>query len=112
MEINRTSAYSIVNKDQDKERGGNMQTKVDDEMKTAIADYLETNPLLTLNEINFRLKTSLPQKPTISIKTLSRSIDGLVYTLELNRDSPAQRNAPKTLLFSVFVYLSKLNFLC
>ena len=32
--INRTTAYSIVNRDQDKERGGNRQTKVDDEMKT------------------------------------------------------------------------------
>ena len=50
--INRTTTYSIVNRDQDKERGGNRQTKVDDEMKTAIAEYLESNPLLTLNEIN------------------------------------------------------------
>ena len=58
--INRTTAYSIVNGDQDKERGGNRQTKVkvDDEMKTAIADYLESNLLLTLNEIkhNFRVE--------------------------------------------------------
>ena len=97
LEINRTTAYSIVNTDQGKERGGNRQTKVDYEMKTAIADYLESNPLLTLNEINFRLGTNLPQKPAISIKTLSRSIDGLAYTLKLNRDSPAQRNATETL---------------
>ena len=40
--INRTTAYSIVNRDQDKERG--------DEMKTAIADNLESNPLLTFVE--------------------------------------------------------------
>ena len=86
-----------MNRDQDKERVGNRQTKVDDEMKTAIADYLESNPLLTLIEINFRLRANLPQKSTISIKTLSRSIDGLAYTLKLNRDSPAQRNAPETL---------------
>ena len=95
--INRTTAYSIMNRDKDKERVGNRQTKVDDEMKTAIADYLESNPLLTLIEINFRLRANLPQKPTISIKTLSRLIDGLAYTLKLNRDSPAQRNAPETL---------------
>ena len=86
-----------MNRDQDKERVGNRQTKVDDEMKTAIADYLESNPLLTLIEINFRVRANLPQKSTISIKTLSRSIDGLAYTLKLNRDSPAQRNAPETL---------------
>ena len=95
--INRTTAYSIVNRDQDKERGGNRQTKVDDEMKTAIADYLESNPLLTLNEVNFRFRANLPQKQTISIKILSRSIDGLAYTLKQNRESPAQRNAPETL---------------
>ena len=86
-----------MNRDQDKKRGGNRQTKVDDEMKTAIADYLGSNLFLTSNEINFRLRANLPQKPTISIKTLSRSIDGLAYTLKLNRDSPAQRNAPETL---------------
>ena len=97
MGINRTTAYSIVNRDQDKERGGNKQTNVDDEMKTAIADHLESNPLLTLNEINFRLRANLPQKPTISIKTLSRSIDGPAYTPKLNRYSPAQRNATEIL---------------
>ena len=59
--INRTTAYSIVNRDQDKEKGGNRQTKVDVEKKTAIADYLESNSLLTLNEINFRLRANLPQ---------------------------------------------------
>ena len=59
--INRTTAYSIVNRDQDKERSGKRQTKVDDDMKTAIADYLESNPLLTSNEINFRLRANLPQ---------------------------------------------------
>ena len=65
--------------------------------RTVTADYLGSNPLLTLNEINFRLRANLPQKPTISIKTLFPSIDGLAPTLKLNRDSPAQRNAPETL---------------
>ena len=60
--INRTTAYSIVNRDQDKERGGNRQTTVDDEMKTAIADYLESNPLLTLNEINLVAPSNLNSK--------------------------------------------------
>ena len=86
-----------MNRDQDKERDGNRQTKVDDEMKTAIADYLESNPLLALNEVNFRLRANLPQNPTTSIKTLYRLIDGIAYTLKLNLDSPAQRNAPETL---------------
>ena len=45
--INRITAYLIVNRDQDEERGGNRQTKVDDEIKTAIPDYLESYPLLT-----------------------------------------------------------------
>ena len=59
-----------MNRDQDKERGGKRQTKVDDEIKTAIADYLDASWRQKYYKSNF----------------LS--------------------------LFSVFVYLSKLNFLC
>ena len=64
-------AYSIVLRDEDKPaHGGKRYQKFDDDVRDYLIEYVECNPLLTLNQINAKLQDHFPAKPRISDKTL------------------------------------------
>ena len=71
--------------------GGRRYQKVDDEMRACAVDVISENPLYTLKQIN-ELQRRLPEKPEISLKTLSNCLEGMAYTLKLSRDVPSDRN--------------------
>ena len=97
LKINRSTAYSIVLRDDDTQpHGGKRYQKFDQEMLDFIIDCLEMNPLLTLGQLNRKLRDAYPEKPEVSDRTLSSKIEGLAYTLKLSRDSPADRNSLDT----------------
>ena len=45
-----------------------------------------------MKHINKELQKRLPEKPEISLKTLSNCLEGMAYTLKLSRDVPSDRN--------------------
>ena len=101
--VKRQTARSIVwtylreNRRDAMPRGGRRRPKTDEEMKDCIRDNLEANPLLTLNQLNAKLRQQLPNKPYISLTTLARIIDGMLITLKLVQDVPQARNQERVL---------------
>ena len=74
--VKRGTAYSIVSRHirlgvVQRPRGGGRRPKLDQEMKAAAVDIVEESPEFTLEQINAELRTRLPNKPRISIQTLS-----------------------------------------
>jgi len=98
LNIKRESARSIIRNylknDQitKLKRGGAHNTKVDDGMKEVLFQIIEENPLLTLKEINKKLRIQLSMKPYVSDETIARTLDKMLITLKLCEDIPVQRN--------------------
>ena len=94
--IKRSTAYSIIRSGRPAKlpTGGARQAhiKVDQEICNFVAELLESNALLTLLEINHRIRTRFPHKREFSKSTLSKKLDGLLFTTKLVRDVPAERN--------------------
>ena len=61
-------------------------------MRACAVDVMSENPFYTLKQINEELQKRLPEKPGISLKTLSSCLEGMAYTLKLSRDVPSDRN--------------------
>ena len=78
-------------------RGGAHNSKMDEEMKNFLRDALETNPLLTLTQMKDKLREGLPQKPGVSLSTIARTLDGMLFTLKLAEDVPDARNSPRVI---------------
>ena len=99
LNINRTTAYSIVRSGRREKRpmGGRRNAKFDIEMVQYCSELLDDNSVLTLEEIKEQLRARFPNKPTVAISTLSRQLDGLMFTVKLVRDTPAERNSPAVL---------------
>ena len=66
-------------------RGGRRQElcKIDDEMRHALAEIVDSNPFATLTRMRQRLHEQLPDKPMISINTIGRALRGMLYTLKI-----------------------------
>lgn len=65
-------------------RGGAKRLKVE-EMRNALANILDDEPLLTLEEINRKLQRTLPNKPAFTL-------DKMLYTIKLNEEYNVARN--------------------
>ena len=78
-------------------KGGPVNQKIDDDMRNALQRYLDENPLLTLRELNAKLRADLPNKPFVTTSTIARTLDGMLITLKLAEDVPEQRNSPRIL---------------
>ena len=78
-------------------RGGNHNSKVDRDMRDALEQILDSNPLMTLDQINVDLRRQLLDKPAISRSTLARTLDGMLMTLKLAEDIPGARNEDRVL---------------
>ena len=93
LKLNRvTFIISRLNRVSSMSHGGLRYQKVDDDMRAGAVDVISENPLYTLKRINEELQRRLPEKPEISLKTLSNCLEGMAYTLQLSRDVPSGRN--------------------
>ena len=63
-------------------------------MKAMAIEILSENPTVTLKDLNAILRTRMPEKPRVPMRTLANALDGLAYTVKLSRDVPADRNRP------------------
>ena len=103
LRINRSTARSIVTTYVDTgrinkiPRGGSRNTKVDDEMRNHLANIIDANPLLTLQQMTDSLERNLPNKPPISKSTVARALDGMLLTMKMAEDVPDARNTPRVL---------------
>ena len=78
-------------------RGGRNNVHVDDEMRDCLEEIINENCLLTLTQINHELRRRLPVKPEIHDRTVSRTLDGMLFRVNLARPLPADRNRPDVL---------------
>ena len=101
--VNRSTARSIVarylreGRIAERPRGGANHVRLDDEMRNFLNDIINENCLLTLAQINQELKQRHPPKPAIHDRTVARTLEGMLYRVELARPLPAERNPPDVL---------------
>ena len=95
LKVTRVTAHTIfsrLNRVSSLSHGGHRYQKVNDEMRACAVDVISENPLYTLKQINEELQGRLPEKPEISLKTLSNCLERMTYTLKLSRDVPSDWN--------------------
>ena len=98
--VNRSTARSIVaryireGRIAERPRGGANNVRVDNEMKDCLNDILNDNCMLTLAQINQELRRRLPRKPRIHDRTVTRTLDGMLFRFKIARHQPAERNRP------------------
>ena len=101
--VNRSTARGIVaryiteGRIQERPRAGRNKVRVDDEMRDSLEQIINENCLLTLTQINSELRRRLPAKPEIHDRTVSRTLDGMLFRMKLVRPLPADRNRPDVL---------------
>jgi len=71
--------------------------RVDDEMRDCLEQIINENCLLTFAQINSELRRRLPAKPEIHDRTVSRTLDGMLFRVKLVRPLHADRNRPDVL---------------
>ena len=98
--INRSTARSIVSRYlregriAERPRGGPSHVWVDNEMKDCLNEILNENCLLTLTQLNQELRQRLPRKPRICDRTVTRTLEEMLFRIKLARPVPADRNRP------------------
>lgn len=75
-------------------RGGSRGEKMTILMKNHVLELVETKPTVTLREMKASLQAVFPESPSVSVQTLSRFLDGQLYTVKLIRNITPQWNAP------------------
>lgn len=99
LNIKRTTAYGIIKewkcsgRQTRLKRGGSVK-KIDEEMLNFLIRSIEEKPTITLKEMQAKLRDGLPDKPPVSVQTLSRALDGAMYTVKDLRHVPIQWNDP------------------
>ena len=87
--VNRSTARGIVARYL-RPRGGSNHVRGDDEMRNCLNNILKENCLLTLAQINKKLRQRLPRKPTIRDRTVTITLEGLLCRVKLARPLPVE----------------------
>ena len=101
IRVNRSTARSIVarylreGRMAETPRGGANHVRVDDGMRNCLNDIINESCLLTLAQINQELRQRHPPKPAIHDRTVARTLENMLYRVELARPLPAERNPPE-----------------
>lgn len=102
--VNRSTARGIVaryireGRIRERPRGGRNNVRVDEgEMRDCLEEIINENCLLTLTQVNHELRRRLQVKPEIHDRTVSRTLDGMLFRVKLARSLPADRNRPDVL---------------
>ena len=75
-------------------RCGQNNVRADEEMKECLSDIVNENCILTLSQINQELRQRLPKKPEIHNRTVSMTLQAMLYRVKLARPLPAESNPP------------------
>ena len=73
---------------------GRNNARVDNDMKECLSEIISENFLLSLTQINGKLRRRLPRKPHIHDRTVARALDGMLLRVKLARSFPVERNRP------------------
>jgi hypothetical protein len=102
LNIKNRTAYGIVqrfnttNTHVPRPRGGAHNLKVDDDIRNLASQFVEGNPLITIKELNAKIRRELPNKREVCDATLSNTIVGMLYTVKAIADIPLGRNTDAT----------------
>ena len=98
--VGRWTAYSIVRRYQETgsaEAGGRVggrPGKMDSKMRDFALLLVEEMPTITLKEMNAIMRETWPHKPQVSTATMARALSGMLVSVKLCHDIPADRNRP------------------
>ena len=99
LKINRSSAYSIIRLYQSENRveamahaGGRPQS-IDGDTLELITMLIEAYPQWTTKQLREEVCSIFSNKPSFSVSTLNRALEGECYTVKMARDCPAARNS-------------------
>ena len=101
--VNRSTARGIISRYvregriAERPRGGANHVRVDDAVRDCLDGIINENCLLTIAEMNRKLRLRLPHKPVIHGRTVTRTLEGMLYRVKLSRPLPADRNRPDIL---------------
>ena len=101
--VNKLTARGIVaryareGRIAERPRGGQNNVRVDEEMKESLSDIVNENCLLTLSQINQELRQRLRNKHEIHDRTVSRTLQGMLYRVKQARPLPPERNRPNVI---------------
>ena len=99
--VKRTTAYAVVGcfarqgRTSAMEHAGGRPKKIDDETIDFISTLIEADPLKTLKQLVDDVRAIWPDKPHFSEATLSRALEGELYSVKLARDCPTERNSER-----------------
>ncbi|XP_045483325.1 uncharacterized protein LOC123688727 [Harmonia axyridis] len=96
--VKRSTAYRWL-KNQDRipmQRGGKRRTKITEEHREFIVQYVEENNKITLKELRQKFLTD--HQIIVSSECLRKHLDGLLYTLKDVRREPERLNSGETKL--------------
>lgn len=96
--VKRGTAYSIVHRYIlegviERPRGGRRHQKMDEDMANTVVEIVESQPEFTLAQIKADLQARMPDKPSVSIQTISTCLrNRLIFlkkmeTVQVNRNS-------------------------
>ena len=94
--VNRSTARSIVaryiteGRIRKRPRGGRNNVRVHDEMRDSPEQIINEKCRITLAQINSELRRRLPAKPEIHDRTVSRTLDGMLFRVKLVRALQAE----------------------
>ena len=111
--LNRSTAESIVARYirggiLERPRGG--RNTLDNEMRDCLEESINESWLITLTQINHELRRRLRVKPEIHSRTVSRTLDGILFRVKLVRSLPPDRNRPDVLNKKVHYATSFMNY--
>ena len=94
--VKRSTAYSIVRKYQDtresaRRHAGGRKPLLDRESVEFLVLIIQSNPCITLKELNTTLRQVFNRKPHVALMIISRALAGELITLK--RNIPAERNS-------------------
>ena len=75
--------------------GGNRSSVLNDEMKRVLISFVEEKPTSTLMELAGKLREQFPETQMPSRMTISRALDGEMYTLKMLRSIPVEWNSDR-----------------
>lgn len=73
-------------------RGGNRPKALDEQMLNCVVDFVGLKPTATLEEMRVKLQEMFPDRPPVSLTTISRALDGQLITLKDVRTVPINWN--------------------
>ena len=81
----------------ERSRSGRNNVRIDDGMIDCLEQIINESCLLTHAQKNSELRRRLPAKPEIHDRTVSRTLDGMLFRVKLVRPLPVDRHRPDML---------------